>query len=88
MKQSYICSYARTPIGAFQGSLSTVPATKLGSIVIGEVVRSASISKENIDYQHRKGRWQLTWSNVQRIDVPTISINFSSDPAWETKSSI
>jgi acetyl-CoA C-acetyltransferase len=49
MKQSYICSYARTPIGAFQGSLSTVPATKLGSIVIGEVVRRASISKENIN---------------------------------------
>ena len=49
MKQSYICSYVRTPIGAFQGSLSTVPATKLGSIVIEEVVRRASISKENIN---------------------------------------
>ena len=49
MKQSYICSYARTPIGAFQGSLSTISATKLGSIVIEEVVKRASISKENIN---------------------------------------
>ena len=34
MKDTYICSYARTPIGAFQGALSTVPATELGSNVI------------------------------------------------------
>jgi len=29
-----ITSAVRTPVGAFMGSLSTVPATKLGSIVI------------------------------------------------------
>lgn len=29
-----IASAARTPIGSFQGSLSSLPATKLGSIAI------------------------------------------------------
>jgi len=49
MNQSYICSYARTPIGAFQGSLSSTPATKLGSIVIEEVVKKALAPKNKID---------------------------------------
>jgi len=49
MNQSYICSYARTPIGAFQGSLSSTPATKLGSIVIEEVVKRALVPKNKID---------------------------------------
>lgn len=34
---------ARTPIGAFRGALSTLPATALGSIVIGEAIRRAGI---------------------------------------------
>ena len=29
---TFICSYSRTAIGAFQGSLSNIPATELGSI--------------------------------------------------------
>ena len=38
MDNTYICSYSRTPIGAFQGSLSKIPATKLGSYVIESVI--------------------------------------------------
>jgi acetyl-CoA C-acetyltransferase len=34
MKEVVIVSAARTPIGSFLGSLSTVPATKLGSVAI------------------------------------------------------
>ena len=34
MKKVAIVSYARTPIGSFMGALSSVPATKLGSIAI------------------------------------------------------
>lgn len=45
----------------------------LGLLKTREPDHSLSISKENIDYQHRKGQWQLPWSNVQRIDVPTIN---------------
>src|SRR5690625_2484311 len=33
-KEVVIVSAARTPIGSFMGSLSTVPATKLGAIAI------------------------------------------------------
>ena len=46
---TFICGYKRTPIGAFQGSLSSIPATKLGSIVIKSVIEQANISKDEID---------------------------------------
>ncbi|MEI9919888.1 MAG: acetyl-CoA C-acyltransferase [Bacteroidota bacterium] len=44
MKEVYIVSIGRTPIGAFGGSLSTTPATKLGSIAA-----KAAIAKINLD---------------------------------------
>jgi len=49
MKHTYICSYARTPIGAFQGSLSRISSTTLGSIVIKSVVEKTTIPVENIN---------------------------------------
>lgn len=44
MKEVVIVSAARTPIGSFLGSLSTVPATKLGSIAI-----KGALDKINLD---------------------------------------
>ena len=44
-----IVSYARTPIGSFLGSLSSVPATKLGAIAIEGAIKKINLSKENID---------------------------------------
>lgn len=39
--------YARTPIGAFQGSLASLPATQLGTHVVREaLVRSRIDAKE------------------------------------------
>lgn len=49
MRDIVILSGARTPIGSFNGSLSPVPATRLGSIVIEEAIRRAGIEKEDID---------------------------------------
>jgi len=49
MIETYICSYARTPIGAFQGSLSTTSATRLGSIVIKDVIERALIESDLVD---------------------------------------
>jgi len=49
MSNTYICSYSRTPIGAFQGSLSKIPATKLGSYVIKSVVEKSKLNKDLID---------------------------------------
>ena len=44
-----ICGAARTPLGAFQGELSGVPATELGSIAIDAAVRDAGADKARID---------------------------------------
>jgi acetyl-CoA C-acetyltransferase len=44
MKEVYIVSMARTPIGSFGGSLSTTPATKLGSIAA-----KAALARINLD---------------------------------------
>lgn len=44
-----IISGARTPVGSFNGSLSSVPATRLGSIVIEEAIKRGGIQKGDID---------------------------------------
>ena len=46
---TYICSGKRTAIGAFQGALSRVSATKLGSIVIKDVVKACNINTKEIN---------------------------------------
>ena len=49
MKEVYIISAARTPIGSFLGKLSTIPATKLGAIAIKGAIKKANISVDVID---------------------------------------
>ena len=49
MKEVYIVSAVRTPIGSFGGSLATVPATELGSIAIKGAVAKAGIDVNIID---------------------------------------
>jgi len=44
-----IVSAVRTPIGSFQGALSGVAATKLGSIVIAEALKRANLKEAAID---------------------------------------
>jgi acetyl-CoA C-acetyltransferase len=45
-----ILSAVRTPIAKFQGALSSIPATKLGALVVKEAVERASIQeKQEID---------------------------------------
>jgi acetyl-CoA C-acetyltransferase len=44
-----ILSGVRTPIGKFQGSLSDVPAPKLGAIAVKEAVRRAGIDPATVD---------------------------------------
>ena len=48
MKDVFILSAARTPIGSFQGSLSSLKATTLGSIAIKEAVKRAGIKPEDV----------------------------------------
>ena len=49
MKEVVIVSAARTPIGSFMGSLSTVPATKLGSIAIQGALNKINLKPELVD---------------------------------------
>jgi acetyl-CoA C-acetyltransferase len=44
-----IVGAVRTPIGSFLGSLRSIPATKLGSIVIEEALKRAGIEKSVVD---------------------------------------
>ena len=49
MKEAVIVSAVRTPLGAFNGSLGNISATKLGALVIEEAVKRAGIEKEAVD---------------------------------------
>ena len=49
MKEVVIVSYARTPIGSFGGSLSTVSATKLGSFAIKGAIKKINLDPNSID---------------------------------------
>ncbi|MBI5048248.1 MAG: acetyl-CoA C-acetyltransferase [Deltaproteobacteria bacterium] len=49
MKDILIASAVRTPIGCFNGALSSIPATGLGSIVIGETITRAGANRADVD---------------------------------------
>ena len=49
MKEVVIVSGVRTPLGAFNGSLGEIPATRLGAMVIEEAVKRAGIQKTDVN---------------------------------------
>ncbi len=49
MKEVYIVSVARTPVGCFGGGLSSLSAVELGSIAIKNAVQRAGIKPEQVD---------------------------------------
>ncbi|MFZ7128447.1 MAG: acetyl-CoA C-acetyltransferase [Desulfobacterales bacterium] len=49
MREAVIVSAVRTPMGSFQGGLSTVGATDLGALVIREAVRRAGIADTEVN---------------------------------------
>jgi acetyl-CoA C-acetyltransferase len=49
LNEVVIVSAVRTPIGSFQGVLSGVAATKLGSVVIAEALKRAKLKEADID---------------------------------------
>ncbi|XP_066478477.1 acetyl-CoA acetyltransferase, mitochondrial [Tiliqua scincoides] len=48
LNEAVIVSAVRTPIGSFQGSLSSLPATKLGSVAIKGAIERAGIPMEEV----------------------------------------
>ncbi|XP_063707189.1 acetyl-CoA acetyltransferase [Culicoides brevitarsis] len=49
LKDVYIVSAARTPIGSFNGALSSLPAAELGSVVIKEVCARANVDPKDVN---------------------------------------
>lgn len=49
MEKALIISAVRTPIGSFNGSLRSIPATRLGSIAIAEAVKRAGIPPDEVN---------------------------------------
>lgn len=49
MKDVYLISCCRTPIGAYGGSLKDIPAVKLGAIVAQACLERANFNAENVD---------------------------------------
>jgi acetyl-CoA C-acetyltransferase len=49
MRQAVIASATRTPIGSFQGGLSSLPATRLGSIAIERAVKKIGLSGQEVN---------------------------------------
>jgi len=48
-RETVILSAARTPVGSFNGSLATLSAPQLGSIVIKEVLKRAQVEPTKVD---------------------------------------
>ncbi|MBN2360465.1 MAG: acetyl-CoA C-acetyltransferase [Deltaproteobacteria bacterium] len=49
MPQAVIVSAVRTPIGAFQGSLSSLPAARLGAVAIKAAIERAGLKPDQIE---------------------------------------
>jgi acetyl-CoA C-acetyltransferase len=49
MKSVYIVAAVRTPMGSFNGKLSSIPATKLGAIAIKGALQRAGIKPEQVN---------------------------------------
>ncbi len=49
IREVYIIDAVRTPVGSFMGSLSTLPAVKLGSIVIKALIERNKLNYNDVD---------------------------------------
>lgn len=49
MQETYIVGAARTPLGSFNGSLSTTSTVELGKIAVVEALQRAGVSAEEVD---------------------------------------
>ena len=85
MREVVIVSAARTPIGAFGGSLKGVPTRKLGAIAIKGAIERAGIKPEMVDevimgavLQGALGQnvaRQMTLDAGLPIETPAMTIN-------------
>lgn len=50
----------------------SIIAFVMGFYKLREPKYSLEITKEEILYHHRKGKWRISWDNIQRVDVPKV----------------
>ena len=48
-REAVVCEALRTPVGRFGGALRSVPAARLGALVVGELVQRTGLSPQDID---------------------------------------
>lgn len=84
MKQVYIVSAVRTPMGSFGGSLASLSATKLGAIAIKEAVNRAGINADQVQEVYMGNVLQANVGQAPATqaakfaglpDVPTTTVN-------------
>jgi acetyl-CoA C-acetyltransferase len=49
MEKTWIVAASRTPVGSFQGALSSLPAPRLGAIAIADAVKKAGVNPGDVD---------------------------------------
>ncbi len=84
MKQVYIVSAVRTPMGSFGGALASISAPKLGAIAIKEAVKRAGINADQVQEVYMGNVLQANVGQAPATqaakfaglpDVPTTTIN-------------
>jgi hypothetical protein len=45
----------------------------IGFFKLREPEYSLELTREHIIYYHRRGKWRVSWENIQRIDVPRVT---------------
>jgi hypothetical protein len=45
----------------------------IGFFKLREPEYSLELTREHIIYYHRRGKWRISWENIQRIDVPRVT---------------
>lgn len=84
MKQVYIVSAVRTPMGSFGGALASLSAPKLGAIAIKEAVKRAGINADQVQEVYMGNVLQANVGQAPATqaakfaglpDVPTTTIN-------------
>ena len=67
MKEVFIVSAARTPMGSFMGSLASVPATKLGSTAIKGALDKISLDPKLV---------QEMFCRQEKVKLPLVKLRW------------
>jgi acetyl-CoA C-acetyltransferase len=80
-REVYIVSVARTPMGSFMGSLSGIPATRLGAVAVKEAVKRAGIEGSQVQEIYMGNVLQASLGQAPATQVAIYSGLGSNIPA-------